>query len=438
MIAKTNRRKMITYVLLGLMLAVFASGAIVFWNITAWKILGSTPPVKKLAGTDLGNPSYGVKKASVYYRVEDGYNVTYVEVIVPRCHWTTFNPVLILSSTNTVPAILKAVSISGPYLSQLSTDISIAGVLQVRVTSGSISQSSGPPVSLPSSAGLRVLIGSGAPLGVEVARLETWLLYNYSNARVSQKIVWIFKTPSSPPRVVIFYDGFESGTLTGWQYTDYAYAEQKIKNVKVTERCWFDDVYPVPQTITDTTRPVAGSWLAWIGFRDQVTCEPSEARDDYLQIAVNVPSSIDGVEVRFVNVTFWWRFLTWDSANYDYINLVLSKGATTYYFKQQYNPNPGGKYGPFKDTGWQRNSTIFSGLAGSTATLKFLLHTYSDQYYRSWLYVDEVYFIAVFDCIPAYVDPILYSTQQSRVQQVQSTQKASVEGIGATPLISGR
>ncbi|MGC9095977.1 MAG: hypothetical protein ACP5II_02240, partial [Infirmifilum sp.] len=63
---------------------------------------------------------------------------------------------------------------------------------------------------------------------------------------------------------------------------------------------------------------------------------------------------------------------------------------------------------------------------------------HGDQNYRSWLYVDEVYFIAVFDCIPAYVDPILYSPQQSRVQQVQSTQKASVEGIGATPLISGR
>jgi hypothetical protein len=30
---------------------------------------------------------------------------------------------------------------------------------------------------------------------------------------------------------------------------------------------------------------------------------------------------------------------------------------------------------------------IFTGAAGSTVTLAFLLHTYSDQYYRSWLYI---------------------------------------------------
>ncbi|MEM0008902.1 MAG: winged helix-turn-helix domain-containing protein, partial [Thermofilum sp.] len=59
------------------------------------------------------------------------------------------------------------------------------------------------------------------------------------------------------------------------------YVEQKNYDVTVTETCYAGNL-PTPQTITDTTRPVAGSWLAWIGFRNQVTCEPVPARDDYL------------------------------------------------------------------------------------------------------------------------------------------------------------
>jgi hypothetical protein len=199
--------------------------------------------------------------------------------------------------------------------------------------------------------------------------------------------------------VVLFYDGFESGTLAGWSRTTYTYVEQKNYDVTVTETCYVWGRPPTPQTITDTTRPVAGGWLAWIGFRNQVPCEPAPALDDYLSRSVGVPASIDGVEVKYVNVTFWWRFLTWDSANFDYINLYLTRGATTYYWKRNYNPNPGLSYGPFKDTGWQRNSTIFTGAAGSTVTLTFLLHTFGDQYYRSWLYIDEVYVVAHFDCV---------------------------------------
>ncbi|MEM1669024.1 MAG: hypothetical protein QXE91_09455, partial [Thermofilaceae archaeon] len=42
--------------------------------------------------------------------------------------------------------------------------------------------------------------------------------------------------------------------------------------------------------------------------------------------------------------------------------------------------------------------TLFEGLAGRTATIEFLLRTHSDNLYRSWLYVDEVYFVVHFDC----------------------------------------
>jgi hypothetical protein len=394
--------------LLAVLLCVGALAAITITNVNEWHVQATQPPVKKIAGRDLGNPAYGVKSGRVYSSIEDGLNVTYVEVSVPRCHRVTFSPVLNVSGSG-VSAKLFAESVSGSYAGQLNASITLGPNLQVVVSRGTITQQTGTPVTISgqTSLSLQVAVGSGAPLGVEVARIYTWLYFNYSTAKARQKIVWIVKTLPTPPRVVLFYDGFESGTLAGWTSTTYAYVEQKNYDVTVTETCYYTTIRPTPQTITDTTRPVAGSWLAWIGFRNQVTCEPVPARDDYLRRSISVPSSIDGVEVKYVNATFWWRFLTWDSANFDYITLSLSKGTTTFYWKNGYNPNSGNNYGPFRDTGWQRNSTFFSGVAGSTITLSFLLHTYSDQYYRSWLYIDEVYVVAYFDCVSASQDPSL-------------------------------
>jgi len=257
----------------------------------------------------------------------------------------------------------------------------------------------------------------------------TWLHFNYSSAKARQKIVWIVKTWPQPPRVVLFYDGFESGSLQDWTRTDYTYAEQKTYDVTVTENCYISGRPPTPQTITDTTRPVAGSWLAWIGFREQVYCEPRPVGSDYLRRTISIPASIDGVEVRYVNVTFWWRFLTWDSANYDYVDLYLSRGASTYYWKQGYNPNPGNAYGPFMDTGWQRNSTVFAGISGSSVTITFFLRTYGDEYYRSWLYVDEVYFVAHFDCVSSSASLGVSTAPLGGVQPSDAAQASSNDGV---------
>ncbi|MEM1930107.1 MAG: hypothetical protein QXH81_09075 [Thermofilaceae archaeon] len=385
---------------LALVLAASAWAAIIIRNVTEWSVYAQQPPAVKVLGRDRGNPLYNVKLARAWWAVEDGLNVTYVEVTVPRCHRAVFDPVLNLTVGEALSARLEAVSLTGSYAPQLSLNISLAGVRQVSVRNGVITQPSGSPVAVTGTASFRaeVLVGSGAPLGAEVARLETWLRLTISGVHVSQKVVWVVRTPSAPPRVVLFYDGFESGSLEGWNRTTYTYAERKLYDVSVTERCYQFGRRPTPSTITDTTRPVAGSWLAWIGFREQVICEPEPEGRDYLRRSVPVPASIDGVEVRFVNVTFWWRLMTWDSANYDYVNLTLTVDATRYFFKERYNPNPGNSFGPFRDTGWQRNSTLFEGLAGRTATIEFLLRTHSDSLYRSWLYVDEVYFVVHFDC----------------------------------------
>jgi len=418
---------------LPVILAVAAAyAAVTITNVTMWGVGAANPPLAKIAGRDRGDPAYNVKRASAYWSSENGLNVTYVEVIVPRCHRTVFDPILNVSTPAPIPVKLYAESVTGAHSSQLSATIALSGSTQVVVTSGSITQASGNPVTVDGQAGfkLEVLVGSGAPLGAEVARLNTWLYFNYSSAKVRQKIVWVFKTWPQPPRVTLFYDGFESGSLQGWTRTTYTYVEQKNYDVTVIEYCYVPSRPPTPNPITDTTRPVGGSWLAWIGFREQVRCEPRPALDDYLRRTVSVPSMLDGVEVKYVNVTFWWRMLTWDSAIYDYINLSLAKGSNTYYWKQRYNPNPGYSYGPFRDTGWQRNSTLFSGVSGSSVTITFLLHTYSDEYYRSWLYIDEVHFEVVFDCVSQSVDPALSVAPLSAPHDL--TQPLSVdEGRGA-------
>lgn len=386
--------------LLAALLALSATAAVRIVNVSEWTIRARRPPVAKSLGWDSGDPAHGVKRASASWAVVDGLNVTIVEVLVPRCHRVTFSPVLRLAVGEPVWARLEAESLSGAHVSQLSVNISLEGSRQVSVRRGSLVQPTGSPVTVPAAAGfgLEVLVARDAPLGAEVARLSAWLRLNVTSARVSQRIVWVFRTFPRPPTVTIFYDGFEGGSLANWERTGYTYAEQKTYDVSVTERCYVSARPPIPSTITDTTRPISGSWLAWIGFRDQVLCEPVPELRDYLRRSVAVPASVDGVEVLYLNVTFWWRLLTWDSANYDYINISMAVGARRYFFVAGYNPNPGGNYGPFRDTGWRRNSAIFGGTAGRTVALEFLLRTYSDAYYRSWLYVDEVHITLHFDC----------------------------------------
>ncbi|MEM0460155.1 MAG: hypothetical protein QXZ31_09845, partial [Thermofilaceae archaeon] len=215
---------------LSLAFAVSAWAAIIIRNVTEWSVYAQKPPAVKVLGRDRGNPLYNVKLARAWWVVEDGLNVTYVEVTVPRCHRAVFDPVLNLTVGEALSARLEAVSLTGSYASQLSLNISLAGVRQVSVRNGVITQPSDSPVAVTGTASFRseVLVGSGAPLGAEVARLETWLRLTISGVQVSQKVVWIVRTPSAPPRVVLFYDGFESGSLEGWIRTTYTYAERKL------------------------------------------------------------------------------------------------------------------------------------------------------------------------------------------------------------------
>ncbi|MEM4563682.1 MAG: hypothetical protein QXI55_07135, partial [Thermofilum sp.] len=67
---------------LALVLAVSAWAAIIIRNVTEWSVYAQQPPAVKVLGRDRGNPLYNVKLARAWWTVEDGLNVTYVEVTV--------------------------------------------------------------------------------------------------------------------------------------------------------------------------------------------------------------------------------------------------------------------------------------------------------------------------------------------------------------------
>ncbi|MEM3894503.1 hypothetical protein, partial [Thermofilum sp.] len=139
--------RMLVALLLAVVLCVGALAAITIMNVNEWHVQATQLPVKKIAGRDLGNPAYGVKSGRVYSSIEDGLNVTYVEVSVPRCHRATFSPVLNVSGSG-VSAKLFAESVSGSYAGQLNASITLGPNLQVVVSRGTITQQTGTPVTI--------------------------------------------------------------------------------------------------------------------------------------------------------------------------------------------------------------------------------------------------------------------------------------------------
>jgi hypothetical protein len=166
--------------------------AITITNVNEWHVQATQPPVKKIAGRDRTSCC---KNANIYTAVENGLNVTYVEVSVPSSRfYTVFVPVLNVSGSG-VSAKLFAESVSGSYAGQLNASITLGPNLQVVVSRGTITQQTGTPVTISgqTSFKLSVKISPSVPVGAEVGRLYTWLYFNYSTAKARQKIVWIVK-----------------------------------------------------------------------------------------------------------------------------------------------------------------------------------------------------------------------------------------------------
>jgi len=154
-----------------------------------------------------------------------------------------------------------------------------------------------------------------------------------------------------------------------------------------------------PHQITDDVTPYTGNWQTMIGRRDFYQ-EPRPYGDDYLWTEVAIPSEIDEVEVKYINITIWYRYEGWDSAEFDPLDIWVEKiGGGTLYLVQEYNPNPGYSYEPYADSGWRKASVIVTNVAGSTIRIKIHLHTYRDRLYKSWVYIDDVSVKTIFKCI---------------------------------------
>lgn len=395
------RRTLALALLLALATAGVIMAALTIINVLEYHIQAERPFLVKLRGEDSGNPAYNVKHVEAWWSGEGGYNVTYVEITVPRCHTARFYPALYFRTLEAVDARVVLEKLSGSYTSSLTTTIYLNGTEQIEISGGSVVQGSGPSVSVPAGGrgdfNVEVLVSSSAPLGAEVARLYTWLEYIYGHAVIKQRVVWVIKTFASPPVVTLFADDFEDGDLANWSNTTYVYNVEKTGNLTVYEHCYSRPATPNP--VNDTALPTSGTRMMMIGHRD-VYCEPNGPGNDYARLGLSVPGYIDNVEVKYLRVGLNYRMLTWDSANYDYLNISMSRaGGSTYYIVSNYNPNPGNKYGPFNDSGWQSVEELFGNVAGSDVVLEILLHTYSDSLYKSWVYVDDVQVQVYFDCV---------------------------------------
>ena len=165
----------------------------------------------------------------------------------------------------------------------------------------------------------------------------------------------------------------------------------------------------VPNPISDEALPTSGSRMIVLGRRD-LWCEPWPPLDDYARVSVNMPAEVDEIEVKYLAVSINYMYLTWDSAYYGYLTIAVKKGSSTYYLIYRYNPNPGDSYGPFADSGWLSNNTVFKGVAGYTVQLEVLLHTFGDNLYKSWVYVDDVKVYITFDCHEGEAQPLKAKT----------------------------
>jgi hypothetical protein len=229
--------------LLAVLLCVGALAALTITNVNEWHVQATQPPVKKIAGRDRTSCC---KNANIYTAVENGLNVTYVEVSVPSSRfYTVFVPVLNVSGSG-VSAKLFAESVSGSYAGQLNASITLGPNLQVVVSRGTITQQTGTPVTISgqTSFKLSVKIGSSVPVGAEVGRIYTWLYFNYSTAKARQKIVWIVKRLPGQSLHIWDYD-------TGNRIVAYRIINHDLRSGQSFKVSWFACVSNVTDPSND-------------------------------------------------------------------------------------------------------------------------------------------------------------------------------------------
>ena len=181
--------------------------------------------------------------------------------------------------------------------------------------------------------------------------------------------------------------GLDSGTLNYWTYGRNPSTIGSIIQASPPGPHTVYDPYGSPNYVTDDGNPVFGGYSLVLGYRTPSGSEDSTStgEDTWAYYEFRVPAD-GGI------LYFWYRVESWDSANYDYFRAELrdTAGSTLATIVSNYNPNPGDNYGTFADSGWLSASFDLSPYAGQTVRAYFLVHTYSDDLYKTWAYVDNL------------------------------------------------
>lgn len=181
--------------------------------------------------------------------------------------------------------------------------------------------------------------------------------------------------------------GLDSGTLSYWTYGRNPSTIGSIIGASPPGPYTVYDPYGNPNYVSDDGAPIFGPYSLVLGYRTPSGSEDSTTtgEDTWAYYEFTVPS--DGGELEF-----WYRVESWDSANYDYFTATLrdTAGNVLATVVPNYNPNPGSSYGQFADSGWLYASYDLASYAGQTLRAHFLVHTYSDDLYKTWAYVDNL------------------------------------------------
>jgi len=90
---ETARRTTLATLLLALAIVAFATAVVNILNITEWVVMAKSPPVVKVAGSDVGNGP-GSYVNVTWYTASDGTNRTSISVVGFRGDWTNYTSVL--------------------------------------------------------------------------------------------------------------------------------------------------------------------------------------------------------------------------------------------------------------------------------------------------------------------------------------------------------